>query len=276
MSALLLSACSANRLGYQHAPTLIYYWLDSYFDFDGPQGVAVKDSLRELQSWHRREELPLLADLLKNLQAPALQDVSADQICTLWAYVQERLQAPLNPLAPTLATTAASLKPAQLQHIEAEFARRNKKWREEWLDPSATERATNRSRQIIDRTEQFYGRLDDSQRELIRQQVLASGYDPELQQREMLRRQQDSLQTLARLRSGTFSSEKARMEIQDLFARALASPEPAVRQYTASMTRSLCAGVAAVHNSSSAAQRAKLVKTLQTYEADARALMQGP
>ena len=275
LSALILSACSANRLGYQHAPTLIYYWLDSYFDFDAPQAAVVKDSLRELQTWHRREELPLLAELLKNLQAPALQDVSPDQICTLWTYLQERLQAPLNQLVPVLAGTAVSLKPAQLQHIDAEFARRNKKWREEWLEPAPAERLANRSRQIIERTEQFYGRLDEAQREMIRQQVKASGYDPEWQQREMLRRQQDSLAVLSRLRNGSFTPEKARMEIQDLFARAMASPEPAMRQYTEAMTRGLCAGAAAVHNSSNAAQRAKLLKTLQAYEADARTLMQG-
>lgn len=274
LSALILSACSANRLGYQHAPTLIYYWLDSYFDFDAAQATVVKDSLRELQSWHRREELPLLAELLKNLQAPALKDVSAEQICTLWTYMRERLQAPLDQLVPVMAGTAGTLKPAQLQHIEAEFARRNKKWRDEWLDPAPAERFANRSRQVIERTEQFYGPLDESQREMIRQQVQSSGYDPARQQREMLRRQQDSLAMLARLRSGAISPEKARAEVQDLFARAMASPEPAMRQYTEAMTRSLCAGVAAVHNSSSAAQRTKLVKTLQAYEADARALMQ--
>jgi len=254
-ATIVLSACSANRLGYNHAPTLLYYWLDAYFDFDGPQASAVKDSLQGLQTWHRREELPLLAGMLQNLQQPAQQEVSAEQLCALWETMQQRLQAPLNQLAPALAGVAVTLKPAQLQHIEAEFKRRNKEWREEWLEPSPAERITRRSKQIVERMEQFYGRLDEAQREMIRAQVQASGYDLALQEREMLRRQQDSLQTLARVRNGPLPPDKAQAEVQALFTRASLSPDPAMRRYTESMTRSMCAGVAVVHNSSSAAQK---------------------
>jgi len=274
--AFLLSACSANRLGYNHAPTLLYYWMDAYFDFDGPQSLAIKDSLQSLQAWHRKEELPPLAELLKNLQQPATQEVSAEQVCKLADYLQQRIQAPLNQLAPALVNLAVTLKPSQLQHVEAEFKRRNKTWREEWLDLSPAERVARRSQQIVERTEQFYGHLDDAQREMIRLQVVSSGYDPETQLREMLRRQQESLQTLSHLRNGQVAPDKALAEVQTLFTRALVPPDAAARQYAENVTRSVCVGAAAVHNSSTPAQKAKLVKTLQSYEADARTLMQSP
>jgi hypothetical protein len=274
--ALALSACSTNRLAFNHAPTLVYYWLDAYFDFDGPQSLAFKDSLQSLQAWHRKQELPQLAELLKNLQPVATQDISLEQACSLWDYVQQRMQAPIIQLTPALAQLAVSLKPGQIEHIAAEFKKRNQKWRSEWLDMTPSERVAQRSRQIVERSEQFYGRLTDTQRELIRTQVLASGYDPEMLHTEMLRRQQDSLQTLARLRNGGMATEAAQAEVQALFARASLSPDPAMRQYTEGVTHASCAAVAAVHNSSSPAQRARLVKTLQGYEADARALMQTP
>ena len=273
--ALALAACSTNRLAYNQAPTLVYYWLDAYFDFDGPQSLAFKDSLQNLQTWHRKQELPQWAELLKNLQPVAIQDISAEQACTLWEFVQQRLQAPLTQLTPALAQLAASLKPAQMEHIAVEFKKRNQQWRAEWLELTPAERVARRSQQIVERSEQFYGRLDPGQRELIRAQVLASGYEPELLHKEMLRRQQDSLQTLTRLRGG-LAGETAQAEVQALFARAAQSPEPVTRQHNEGMTRAGCAPVAAVHNSSSAAQRARLVKTLQGYEADARALMPTP
>ena len=274
--ALALAGCSANRLAFNHAPTLIYYWLDAYFDFDGPQSLTLKASLQELQAWHRKQELPQLAELLHNLQPVAVQDVTAEQVCTLWDFVQQRIQAPLGQLAPALAQVAGSLKPGQLEHIEAEFKKRNQQWRAEWLDLSPTARVARRSQQVVERTEQFYGRLDDEQREMIRSQIAASGYDPEMLQREMLRRQQDSLQTLGRLRNGQLAPLAAQAEMQGLFARAARSPDPLVRQYTDGINQSACTGVAAVHNRSTPAQRARLVKTLQGYEADARALMQAP
>lgn len=274
--SLALSGCSANRMAYTHAPTLLYYWLDSYFDFDGPQSFAFKQGLQELQAWHRKQELPQLAELLKNLQPAATREISSEQVCSLWDFLQQRLQAPAAQLAPALAQLAASLKPAQMQHIEAEFRKRNQKWREEWLERSPAEQLERRNQQIVERSEQFYGRLEQSQREMIRTQMAASGYDPDMLQKEMLRRQQDSLQTLARVRNGQLAPAAAQVELSGLFARAAASPDAALRQYHDAMTQSGCAAVAAVHNSSTPAQKAHLVKTLQTYEADARALMQVP
>ena len=274
--ALTLAACSTNRLAFNHAPMLVYYWLDSYFDFDGPQSLAIKDSLQSLQAWHRQQELPQLAELLKNLQPVATQDISADQACTLWDFVRQRMQAPLTQLTPAVARLAGSLKPEQVEHVAAEFNKRNQKWRAEWLDLTPAQRIDRRSQQIVERSEQFYGRLDEAQRALVRSQVLASGYDPEMAHQEMLRRQQDSLQTLGRLRNGSIAADTAQTELHGLFARAALSPDLAARRYSEGVTRAGCVAVAAVHNSSSAAQRARLVKTLQGYEADARALMQVP
>ena len=274
--ALTLLGCSANRIAFNHAPTVIYYWLDAYFDFDGPQSLALKASLKELQAWHRKEELPQLAELLKNLQPMVSQEVSAAQVCTLWSFMRQRMQAPVNHLAPSLAQLAASLKPAQLEHIAAEFKKRNQSWREEWLDLSPTERLARRSEQIVERSEQFYGKLDEAQREKIRAQLAASGYAPEMLHKEMLRRQQDSLQTLGSVRNGQTPPAEAQAELLALFARAAVSPDAASRQYHEASTQAACAAVAAVHNSSTAEQKAKLMKTLQGYETDARVLMQVP
>jgi hypothetical protein len=117
--------------------------------------------------------------------------------------------------------------------------------------------------------------LDETQRDKIRQQLAGSGYDPEMLQKEMLRRQQDSLQTLGAVRNGTLTPAEAQAEMLALFARAFVSPDAASRQYSEAISQSACAAVASVHNSSTAEQKARLRKTLQDYEADVRALMQG-
>lgn len=275
-AALALGGCSASRLAYNHAPTLGYYWLDAYMDFDGPQSVAAKDSLQALQTWHRKEELPQLAQLLAVLQPLAVQDISAEQVCGLRAVVQQRIQAPLVHASPAAVALIATLKPAQLQHMEAEFKKRNAQWREEWLDVPQAERLAKRSTQLIERSEQFYGRLSDAQRDLLRAQLAASGYNPELQHKEMLRRQQDSLQTLSLLRQGTVPTDQAQAQLQGLFERSMASPDATTRQYMEAMGRATCASIAALHNSSTPTQRAHLQKALQGYEADAKALMQSP
>src|SRR5689334_8833467 len=78
-----LAACSTVRLVYNSLPELSYWWLDSYVDFDGTQTPRVRDELAQLLEWHRQNELPKLADLLRETRALAAGDVTAAQACGL-------------------------------------------------------------------------------------------------------------------------------------------------------------------------------------------------
>ena len=271
--ALALAGCSAARIGYNNAPTLLYYWMDGYLDFDGPQSLALRESLQSLQDWHRKEEVPLIAELLTNLQPSATQNVTSDEVCKLYTYVQTRATAPLERLAPALARLGSSLTTAQLTHMAAQYEKRNASWRDEWLDATPAERTERRLKQVVERAESFYGNLTDAQRKLVRAQIEATGYDPTLQYGETLRRQQDSLRTLALIRTGAMPEAKALAEIQNLFARSITSPDPAYRRYQEQTRQQSCVAVAALHNSSSTAQREKMLEALKAYASDARALM---
>jgi hypothetical protein len=275
-AALSLSGCSAVRLGYNNAPTLAYWWLDGYFDFSTAQSNAMRAELVALQDWHRKEELPLLADLLKNLQAAAPTPVNSEQICAVYSYVQTRVLATSDRLVPAFAALSTNLQPAQLDHMARTFEKRNKQWREEWLEGSKAERTDLRTKKLQERAEAFYGRLDATQVALLRNQVNNSDFDPSLNYREMLRRQQDTLQTLRDLRNSNATEAQGQADIRAMLARALNSPDPAFRAYLATITAQSCAALAAVHNSTSASQRQRLAQTLQDYETDARVLMQRP
>lgn len=272
--ALALAGCSAARIGYNNAPMLMYYWLDGYLDFDGPQSLALKDSLQSLQDWHRKEEVPLIAELLTNLQASAMQNVTAEEVCKLAAYVQVRATVAVDRLSPAIAKLGTSVSSAQLTYLTEQYEKRNATWREEWLDVTPAKRTERRLKQSVERAEGFYGSLTDAQRKLIRSQIEGSGFDPALQYSETLRRQQDSLRTLALIRSGPMPQDQALTEIQNLLERSINSPDPVYRRYQERARQQGCAAIAALHNSSSVAQREKMVATLKAYASDARSLMQ--
>jgi len=78
----LLGGCSAMQTGYNNAPSLLYWWLDGYVDFNAGQADPVRDSLVSLQAWHRREELPAYATLLQRLQQDAGQDITPELACS--------------------------------------------------------------------------------------------------------------------------------------------------------------------------------------------------
>lgn len=270
--ALTLGGCSAVRLGYNSGPTLVYWWLDSYFDFDGEQSVRVRNDLQAVQDWHRKEEVPLLAQKLRDLQVMAPKPVSAEQVCQIVDDLQTRLQVTLQRMTPTIAAIAPSLVPAQFDHMAQEFERRDRKWREEWIDGSLAERSERRVKQIVERAESFYGSLEAAQLAVVRSHIASSSFDGPRQLREMQRRHQDALQVLRKIRAGEIPAAQAGADIRGLLERTFKAPDPAYRRYMEQLTTESCAAMAALHNSSTREQRARLVQTLKGYEADARAL----
>ena len=273
MLLLALTGCGTTRLAYNNAPSLSFWWLDTYFDFDSEQALRMRADLQTAHVWHRKDELPLVAAELANLKARALQNATPEQTCKLAADVQARVSAPLERLVPTIAAIAPSLSDAQLLHLEREFEKRNRSWREDYLDGTPQERIDHRLKQAAERTESFYGRLRPEQISWLRGQIVASDYDANVQYREILRRQQDALLTLRQVRASKSTPAQAQAALMALLERSFASPDAGYRQYMARILQQGCSVMTELHNGMSPPQRAKLLDTLQSYDDDLRALM---
>jgi hypothetical protein len=268
--ALLVQGCSAVRLGYNNSPQLAYWWLDGYFDFDRTQSVKVRADLQSLLNWHRKEEVPLLEQQLVRLLALAPQDITPAQVCSVYADLQTRAVSTLDSAANTLATTAVTLQEPQLQYFDRAFEKKDREWREEWLEGTAQERAERRLKRTVEWSEWFYGSLSTAQVAMLSSRLANSQFDPEVQHREKLRRHQDLRATLRGLLGK--SAPQAQADMRALLARTLVSADPAYRQHLEMLVQENCVTVAMLHNSSNNRQRTKLVKTLQGYQGDAQAL----
>jgi hypothetical protein len=277
LGAGLLTGCSATRLAYNNAPDLVYWWSDGFFDWNQPQSTLLRNDLENLQQWHRRQELPGYATTLHALQAAALLDIQADQVCALADYLQQRLQATLDRAMPTAVALAPRLSAAQLAHLSDALENRSHDWREEWMDDPPAEREDRRLKKMVARAEQYYGRITIAQRAQLRAQLRASAFDPSFQFQEGVRRQQDTLQTLRQITTnaaaGTGNPAQIKAALQALLARTLESPDPTFLQYARQVRREACAAIADFHNRTSTEQRQHLQQLLQGYEADARALL---
>ncbi|MEI7761690.1 MAG: DUF6279 family lipoprotein [Comamonadaceae bacterium] len=276
LAVLLLSGCSAVKLAYHNAPELSYWWLDSYLDFTPAQSSRVRSDLTALQSWHRQHELPLYAATLEKLQAMAGASVSAGQLCAVAEELRPRLQALLDSAEPMVLAISPTLTMAQMAHLTQQFDKRAEKWRQDWLAGTALERRERRLKQLLERAEPFYGRIDKAQRALLQNAVADSLFDADLNHREALRRQQDTLQTLRRVQGRKPDEPGVRVEMRGLIERAMSSPDTEYRNYASRMQLETCTTLAALHNSSTAEQRRHLMEALKDYESDARALMTNP
>ncbi len=270
--ALSVAGCSMARLGYGQLPDLSYWWIDSYLDLDDAQSVVLRNDLSALHRWHRQHELLPLAHTLAHLQSLAPKDTTPAAVCQVVDELQLRVQTLADQAAPSLARLAVNLKPAQLAHLQHQLTKRQQTWAKDWLADAPAERLEKRSQRLIDRSEMFYGRLDDAQRAALRARVHASGFNPTLMQRDLLERHQVLLQTVQNLARAERSAQAAEADTRQLLTRLLHSPDEAKRQHADLLKLENCQTFAALHNSASLAQKQKLAETLRAYELDARAL----
>jgi hypothetical protein len=273
---LFLSGCSAVRIGYNQAPTLAWWWLDGYMDFNAEQAPRVKEALNQWFAWHRTTQLPDYANLLATAQVQVMQPATPAQVCRWADDLRSRIAVAFAAGVPLAADLLPSLKAEQLVHLERKYRKSNQEFEEEFLQQQDDERLKASVKRGIDRAEMLYGRLDERQRQLIAAGVAASPFDPAAWFAERQRVQSETLQTLARLSAGGPARADRESNLAGLQALALRVQRASAldyRAYQQRLTEYNCAFFAQVHNSTTPAQRQTARAKLKGWEEDLRALV---
>jgi len=272
----LLGGCSAVRIGYSQAPTLAWWWLDGYLDFDAEQSPKVKEALNQWFAWHRTTQLPDYANLLAAAQVQVLLPATPQQVCRWADDLRVRLAAAFAQGVPMAAALLPALKPEQLAHLQRRYQKSNRDFEDDFLQQDSDERLKAAVKRTIDRSEMLYGRLDERQRQLIAAGVAASPFDPAAWFAERQAVQGETLQTLSRLTAGgpaRADRESNLAGLQALAARVQRAPPGPYRSYQQRLTEYNCAFIAQLHNSSTPAQRQMARDKLKGWEDDLRALV---
>jgi Family of unknown function (DUF6279) len=271
LALLGLSACSAVRLSYNNAPELMYWWLDGFIDFDKTQAKRVRADLAALARWHRKEELPLVADLLQSAQTLAAQtQVSGEQICSLYERSTARMEALVQRALPGAAAVATTLQAGQLKSMAAAYDKKNAKWREEWMVNDA-DGVAKRTLKLRERLEDFYGSLSPVQIRQLQVRLERTAQDQPLHYSEIVRRQQLLLQTLAQLRQADTGT--AQSVLTSVAQGYLHSPDATYRAAREASLIQTCEAMAELHRSATPMQRTAMVGALQGYARDVQSLI---
>lgn len=262
--ALLLPSCAITTLAYNQAPSLIYWYLDSYVDFNSAQSLQVKEHLAALQDWHRQSQLPAYVETLQKLKTQMPEDMTASQVCDVLSDVKGKVVAIADRLAPAVAPPATSLTPEQLTHMERMFEKSNATYRDDFIEDPPNSSRTKRYKDAISRAEKLYGSLSAKQLEVVRRSIDESRFDPRLEYAENLRRQRDIIKTLRSTHA--LALEEARVPVHGVLKRSIDSPDPGYREYVEKLTQDSCRNIADLHNSTSPRQRQKAIDVLADYE----------
>ena len=268
-----LSGCSTIKVVYNNSDDVIYWWLDGYADLQGEQKQFTRDTLTDLQRWHRQQQLPEYVALLKRMQTMAPNDITPTQVCAVTEDMKTSFVTLLRFVEPANTKLASQLKPEQLLSIRKRFDKTNKTWKEDWLDPNAEERLRYRIKQATNRLEDFYGRLDKPQRDALHKWLSESIFDPKMSYAERERRQADSMQTFQRMAQEGSATAQAQALLRALTERSFNSPNERYRAYSRELWNENCEGFAKLHNSTTPAQRQRMLEALRGYEQDFKSLM---
>ncbi|MEN9544198.1 MAG: hypothetical protein RLZZ598_1031 [Pseudomonadota bacterium] len=268
----LFGACSAWQLAYSQGPTIAYWWLDAYLDFDASQAPPARSALDQWFAWHRKAELPPLASLLRRAAADVTADASAAQACRWLDELRQRLDAAAEQALPGAAEVALLLRAEQIEALRKRQLRVNEEFREEYLQPRPEARVRANLERAVERSEMLYGRLDTTQRERLTSIIAASPFDPERWLAERQRRQRDLLQTLQQLGVGSPGRAEAIAALRGYWQRTQRSPDEDYDRYAQGLEAYNCAAAARLHNLTTPAQRERARTRLRGWEADLRAL----
>ncbi|MEB0110255.1 DUF6279 family lipoprotein [Variovorax sp. RTB1] len=268
----VLTGCSAIKLAYNNLPEVAYWWLDGYVDFSGAQTPKSKDDLTALLAWHRETELPKIVAVLQKAEALAPNDITSAQACELVADVRTRLVAAAERAEAPGAALAVTLSEAQLQTLARKYAKNDAEYVKDWVERTPAQQQEKRYDKFLEQNEDFYGRLDNDQRDLLNRLTAQSMFDAKRVDAERRKRQQEALVLLRRFNAERTSAADAQPVIQ-AYVHRIAEPRPgAWRDYQQGMLEEGCRYVATLHNATRPEQRQKAVQRLRAYQTDLRDL----
>jgi negative regulator of sigma E activity len=170
---LALGGCSATRLAYDNADTVLRFMASSYLDLDAEQSEDLKPRIVRFQAWHRANELPVYAGLLRSASQRAAQGITAEDVAWGLANVRARYRRFLAEAAEDGAPVLATLSLAQHAVLEKKFAENNEKYAKEFLSADDRKRRRAQSKRMLERFRDFTGDLAPDQEARIESFVLA-------------------------------------------------------------------------------------------------------
>lgn len=260
----LLAGCSSLRLAYDNADAYARWRIDSYVTLQGEDADALDEKIDEFHAWHRRHELPKLAGLATQASQRFAKGLSpADMV---WGYdsLRARASASLRKGAELVAPLLDRLTPEQIAQIERRMAEDNRKFYRDRLRGTESERREKRAKFVVDRLEDWVGKLTQAQVERVREHSARAPLIDELRDRDRKRLQRDVIAIV-----------RAREAVKRLPERAAhweRGREPAFTAQLDAWRQDYFAMLIDVERSLTPEQRARLQRNLRRYIEDFEAL----
>jgi hypothetical protein len=236
----------------------------SYVDLQGEMAEEADDRIDEFHAWHRKNELPKYAGLAREAARRYADGLSRED--AIWGYDSVRVQAreSLRKAAELAAPLLDRLTPEQVAQIERRLAEDNRQFYRTNLRGSERERRNRRAKIMVERLEDWVGRLTQAQVERVREYAERAPLLDELRDRERKRLQAEVI-AIIRARS-------ARKNLPEHVANWDRNREPGFAAALETWRTHYAAFLADLDRTLTPEQRARVAATLRRYAEDFEAL----
>ena len=168
-----LASCSAMRFAYDNADTALRFMTASYLDLDAAQTEEMRLRIVQFHQWHRANELPAYATLMRSASERAARGITAEDVAWGLTTVRARYRRFAVKAAEDAAPVLATLAPDQIAALESKFAENNQKFSREYLSADDEKRQRAQVNRMLERFRDFAGDLTPDQEARIERFALA-------------------------------------------------------------------------------------------------------
>ena len=194
--AALACGCSTVRFAYENADSYLRWKAGSYLDLQGDEADELDDRIDEFHAWHRRHALPKYVGLAHEASQRFSDGLSRPDL--VWGYDSLRGQAreSLRKAGDLVAPLLDRLTPEQVAQIERRLAEENRQFHRDNLRGPERDRRRKRAKQVVERLEDWVGKLTQAQIQRVREYADRTPMVDELRDRDRKRVQKDVIAIL--------------------------------------------------------------------------------
>ena len=165
---LFLGACSSTTFVYNRLDFILPWYLDDYAELNRGQEKYLDELLSPFLAWHRSDELPRYVKVLEDIEASLDQPVTAEVVAAISAEFENAWFRLEGEALDWLLDLGARLSDDQIQGFLAELQEQQQDYEEKYLTRSDQEFHEESYDNLLDSMQDYLGRLNGAQRDLLR------------------------------------------------------------------------------------------------------------
>jgi hypothetical protein len=163
---LLLSGCIV-KFVYNHLDWIIPWYVGKVISLNGDQGSELEKRLMSQLKWHRVTQLSEYSKSLKELSSAVKTDLTMDDLRRFHVTMRHYWQDLISHIGPDMARILSTATDEQIDELLQNFKKRNKKFREKYIDLPEEELREKKLDRITRFLEYCMGDLNEQQEKIV-------------------------------------------------------------------------------------------------------------